>query len=279
MPTMLQTLCHERPAGMPAIYGGFGVVGRWRLLASGASDARGVLKVVRNRAAPRPCIVMMHGRCKGWRRWHSHCKPMDPMPDARPKSEPSLRVLIVDQNVMRASILEEGLREAGYLNVTVLREMHNLMRRIVDIDPEVIVIDLENPNRDVLEQMFQVSRVVRRPIAMFVDRSDTDMIEAAVDAGVGSYVVDGLKKERVKAVLDMAISRFNAFNKLREELDSARQALDERKIVERAKGILMKQRGMSEEAAYALLRKAAMNENRRLSEVAQSVVTAASLFK
>lgn len=211
--------------------------------------------------------------------WHSHCNPIHPMPDARPKSEPSLRVLIVDQNVMRASILEEGLREAGYLNVTVLREMHNLMRRIVDLDPEVIVIDLENPNRDVLEQMFQVSRCVRRPIAMFVDRSDTDMIEAAVDAGVGSYVVDGLKKERVKAVLDMAISRFNAFNKLREELDVARQALDERKIVERAKGILMKQRGMSEEAAYALLRKAAMNENRRLSEVAQSVVTASSLFK
>lgn len=201
------------------------------------------------------------------------------MSEDRSKREPSLRVLIVDQNVMRASILEEGLREAGYMNVTVLREMQNLLRRIVDIDPEVIFIDLENPNRDVLEQMFQVSRVVRRPIAMFVDRSDTDMIEAAVDAGVGSYVVDGLKKERVKAVLDMAISRFNSFNKLREELDHARQALDERKIVERAKGILMKQRSMSEEAAYALLRKAAMNENRRLSEVAQSVVTAASLFK
>ena len=211
--------------------------------------------------------------------WHSRCNPAVSMLEDRHKKEPSLRVLIVDQNVMRASILEEGLREAGYTQVTVLREMHNLLRRIVDVDPEVIVIDLENPNRDVLEQMFQVSRVVRRPIAMFVDRSDTDMIEAAVDAGVGSYVVDGLKKERVKSVLDTAISRFKAFNKLREELDIARQALDERKIVERAKGILMKQRGMSEEAAYALLRKAAMNENRRLSEVAQSVITAASLFK
>jgi response regulator NasT len=218
-------------------------------------------------------------RHKALNRWHSHCRAVQPMPEDRCNRELSLRVLIVDQNVMRASILEDGLREAGYGNVTVLREMQNLLRRIVDIDPEVIFIDLENPNRDVLEQMFQVSRVVRRPIAMFVDRSDTDMIEAAVDAGVGSYVVDGLKKERVKAVLDTAISRFNAFNKLREELDHARAALDERKLVERAKGILMKQRGMSEEAAYALLRKAAMNENRRLSEVAQSVVTAASLFK
>jgi response regulator NasT len=201
------------------------------------------------------------------------------MPEEKPTTEPSLRILIVDQNVMRASVLEDGLREAGYSKVTVVRDMQNLMRRIVDIDPDVIFIDLENPNRDVLEQMFQVSRCVQRPIAMFVDRSDTDMIEAAVEAGVGAYVVDGLKKERVKAVLDMAVSRFNAFNRLREELDRARAALDERKLVERAKGILMKERGLSEEAAYALLRKAAMNENRRLTEVAQSVVTASNLFK
>lgn len=201
------------------------------------------------------------------------------MPEEKPTAEASLHVLIVDQNVLRASILEDGLRESGYLKVTIVRDMRNLMRRIVDNDPDVIFIDLENPNRDVLEQMFQVSRCVRRPIAMFVDRSDTDMIEAAVDAGVGAYVVDGLKKERMKAVLDMAVSRFNAFSKLRDELDRARAALDERKLVERAKGILMKEKGLSEEAAYALLRKAAMNENRRINEVAQSVVTAARLLK
>jgi two-component system, response regulator / RNA-binding antiterminator len=191
----------------------------------------------------------------------------------------ALRVLIVDQNVTRAGILESGLREAGYVNVVILRDMQNLLRRIVDIDPDVVLIDLENPNRDVLEQMFQVSRCVRRPIAMFVDCSETEMIAAAVDAGIGSYVVDGLKKERVRAVLDTAMSRFNAFNKLREELDQAREALRERKIVERAKGIMMKRHGLSEEAAYALLRKAAMNENRRIHEVAQSVVTAAELLK
>ena len=201
------------------------------------------------------------------------------MSDSRTPSEASLRLLIVDQNVMRAAVLEEGLRESGYVKVTVIRDMQNLMRRIVDIDPDVIFIDLENPNRDVLEQMFQVSRCVRRPIAMFVDRSDTDMIEAAVDAGVGAYVVDGLRKERIKSILDTAVSRFNAFNKLREELDQARQALDERKVVERAKGILMKERGLSEEGAYSLLRKAAMNENRKLTEVAQSVVTAARLLR
>jgi response regulator NasT len=191
----------------------------------------------------------------------------------------ALRILLVDQNMTRASILEEGLREAGYTSVTVVRDMQNLLRRIVDEDPDVICIDLENPNRDVLEQMFQVSRVVRRPVAMFVDRSDSDMIRAAVESGVGAYVVDGLKKERVKAVVDMAVSRFKAFNDLREELDQAKQALGDRKVVERAKGILMKERGLTEDAAYALLRKAAMSDNKRVVEIAQAVVTAAGLLR
>jgi response regulator NasT len=194
-------------------------------------------------------------------------------------TEAALRILLVDQNMTRASILEEGLREAGYTNVTVVRDMQNLLRRIVDEDPDVICIDLENPNRDVLEQMFQVSRVVRRPVAMFVDRSDSDMIKAAVESGVGAYVVDGLRKERVKAVVDMAVSRFKAFNDLREELEQAKQALGERKVVERAKGILMNERGLTEDAAYALLRKAAMSDNRRVVEIAQAVITAAGLLR
>ncbi len=193
-------------------------------------------------------------------------------------SEAALRILLIDQNVTRASILEEGLREAGYTAVTVLRDTENLLRRIVDADPDVICIDLENPNRDVLEQMFQVSRIVRRPVAMFVDRSDADMIKAAVESGVGAYVVDGLKKERVKSVVDTAVSRFKAFNDLRDELDRTRQALEERKLVERAKGILMTQRGLSDPEAYALLRKAAMSDNKRLIEIAQAVITAAGLL-
>jgi response regulator NasT len=190
-------------------------------------------------------------------------------------SDASLRILLIDQNVTRASILEEGLRESGYTTVMILRDTENLLRRIVDADPDVICIDLENPNRDVLEQMFQVSRVVRRPVAMFVDRSDADMIKAAVESGVGAYVVDGLKKERVKSVVDMAVSRFKAFNDLRDELDRAKQALGERKLIERAKGILMKQRGLSEDEAYGLLRKAAMSDNKRLVDIAQAVITAA----
>lgn len=191
---------------------------------------------------------------------------------------PSLKILVIDDNHLRASIIEEGLREAGFSEISVMTGPMTHLRKIVDADPDVIFIDLENPNRDVLEHMFQVSRTISRPIAMFVDRSDATTIEAAVEAGVSAYVVDGLKKERVKPILDMAISRFNAFSRLRDELSKTKQALEERKVIDRAKGLLMKMRGIGEEEAYALLRKTAMNEHRRIGEVAQSLVTAAGLL-
>jgi response regulator NasT len=193
--------------------------------------------------------------------------------------ETALRVLIVDQNVVRASILEDGLREAGYLDVIVVRDMQNLLRRILDEEPDVILIDLENPNRDVLEQMCQVSRVVSRPVAMFVDRTDAGMIESAIDAGVGAYIVDGLRKERVKAIVETTISRFRAFSRLRTELDETRQQLADRKLIDRAKGILMRERHLDEETAYQLMRKTAMSENMRLSEVARSIITAQGLLR
>src|ERR671924_906885 len=151
-----------------------------------------------------------------------------------------LAILVIDENRIRASVIEEGLREAGHEQVTVINDVAGIARRIAEVEPDVIVIDLENPNRDMLENMFQLSRAVKRPIAMFVDRSDQASIEAAVDAGVSAYVVDGLKKERVKPILDMAVSRFNAFSRMARELEEARSELENRKIVERAKGILMK---------------------------------------
>lgn len=190
----------------------------------------------------------------------------------------SLNVLVIDENRIRASIIEEGLREGGYDQVTVIDNMHGLARRIAAINPDVIVIDLENPNRDMLESFFQISRAVQRPIAMFVDKSDEASIEAAVDAGVSAYIVDGLKQERVRPILKMAISRFNAFSRLSRELEETRGELENRKIIDRAKGLLMRSRGLSEDAAYALLRKTAMNENRKIVEIARSLVTAASLL-
>jgi response regulator NasT len=190
----------------------------------------------------------------------------------------SLAVLVIDENHIRASIIEAGLREAGHEQVTVVHDVAGIARRIAEIEPDVIVIDLENPNRDMLENMFQLSRVVKRPIAMFVDRSDQASIEAAVEAGVSAYVVDGLRQERVKPILDMAISRFNAFSRMARELEEARSELENRKVIDRAKGILMRSRGLSEDAAYTLLRKTAMSQNRKISEIAQSLVTAAGLL-
>jgi response regulator NasT len=193
--------------------------------------------------------------------------------------DPSLKIVIVDENPIRAAILEDGLREAGYAHVIRLDETSHLLTRIYSIDPDVILIDLENPSRDVLEQMFQMSRVVKRPIAMFVDQSDAASIEAAVDAGVSAYIVGGLRKERIKNILDLCISRFNAFARLQDELDRARTALEDRKVIDRAKGILMKAKNLNEEEAYALLRRTAMNEKKKIADVAQSVVTAAELLK
>lgn len=174
-----------------------------------------------------------------------------------------LTILVIDENAIRASIIEEGLREAGHHRVTVIHEVHGVARTIETLQPDVIVIDLENPNRDMMEHLFQLTRTVGRPIAMFVDRSDTASIEAAVEAGVSAYIVDGLKKERVKPILDMAVSRFNAFSRLQRELADAKSALEDRKLIERAKGILMKMRGLSEEEAFALLRQTAMNEKKK----------------
>jgi len=191
----------------------------------------------------------------------------------------SLKIVIVDKNPVRAAILEDGLREAGHVHVVRIDETSHLLARIYAVDPDVILIDLENPSRDVLEQMFQVSRAVKRPVAMFVDQSDSASIEAAVDAGVSAYIVGGMRKERVQNILDLCISRFNAFARLQDELERTRTALDERKAIDRAKGILMKAKNLTEQDAYALLRRTAMNENKKIADVAQSVITAAELFK
>ena len=189
-----------------------------------------------------------------------------------------LSILIIDENRIRASIIEEGLREAGHTRVAVLHDVNEVARTIEASQPDVVVIDLENPQRDRLEHFFSLSRAIKRPIAMFVDRSDGAMIEKAVEAGVSAYVVDGMRKERVKPILDMAISRFNAFSRLTRELELARSELEDRKIIDQAKTILTRTRGLSEQDAYALLRKTAMNQNRKIVDIAQSLITAAALL-
>jgi response regulator NasT len=193
-------------------------------------------------------------------------------------SSADLSILIVDEDRVRATIIEEGLREAGHERVTVISSTQEVARRITEIAPDVVVIGLENPDRDRLEHFFSLSKALQRPVAMFVDKSDAAAIGAAIEAGVSAYVVDGLRKDRVKSILDMAVLRFNAYSRLQRELDEARTALEDRKLIDKAKAILMKQRQLSEADAYNLLRKTAMNQNRRIVDIAQSLITAAGLL-
>jgi two-component system, response regulator / RNA-binding antiterminator len=195
------------------------------------------------------------------------------------KLNASLTVAVVDPSHARAAIVEEGLRAAGVARVVVIAETEDLLARLAEVSPDVVVIDLESPSRDLLEQMFHVSRAVERPVAMFVDQSDTAMMQAAVDAGISAYVVDGLKPERVKTIIDIAILRFNAFARLQRELSEAKNELADRKVIERAKGLLMQLKGLKEDEAYALLRRTAMNEKRKLADIARSIVTAADLLR
>ncbi|MGK6319149.1 ANTAR domain-containing response regulator [Sphingomonas sp. DT-204] len=189
-----------------------------------------------------------------------------------------MRIVIVDDSGLRASVLEEGLREAGYDDIHVVPPQGAFVAKIERMAPDVVLMDLGSPSRDTLEEMLAVSRALARPIAMFVDQSDDAMIGAAIDAGVSAYVVDGLRKERVKPILDLAIRRFNAFARMQAELDEARTALADRKTIDRAKAILMQTRGLAEPDAYALLRTTAMSRNKRIVEVAEALITAHSLL-
>lgn len=189
-----------------------------------------------------------------------------------------MRIAIIDDSAGRAAIIAEGLHDAGLTDTIVLTERHALLARLEAIAPEVVLVDLENPSRDVLEEYFVMSRALARPIAMFVDQSDEETTAAAVDAGVSAYIVAGLSRHRIKPVLDLAIRRFQAFSRLKAELHEARTALADRSVIDRAKAILMRRRGIDEPAAYALLRGHAMASNRRIAEVAEAIVTAQALI-
>jgi response regulator NasT len=189
-----------------------------------------------------------------------------------------MRIAVVDESASRASVIEEGLRHLEDSEVFILTERDGLLARIEAIGPDVVLIDLGNPSRDVLEEYFAVSRALARPIAMFVDDSDEAAIGASVDAGVSVYVVDGLAAPRIRPVLDLAVRRFNAFARLQADLDEAKGRLAERDAIGKAKRILMNSRKMTEPEAYAELRRKAMQSSRRIAEIAEAVVTAHDLL-
>ncbi len=189
-----------------------------------------------------------------------------------------MRIAIVDESPTRAAVIRDGLTAFGDCDLFVVTERHGLVARIGEIGPDIVLIDLGNPSRDVLEEYFAVSRALDRPIAMFVDESDDDAIASAIDAGVSSYVVDGLAAHRIRPILDLAVRRFNAFSRLQADLAEAKGKLADREAVDRAKRILMDSRGFSEPQAYAELRQTAMNQGKRIAEIAQAVIIAHQLL-
>lgn len=189
-----------------------------------------------------------------------------------------MRIAIVDESASRAAVISEGLAALDDCEIFVLTERRGLVAEIGRIAPDIVLMDLGNPSRDVLEEYFVVSRALARPIAMFVDESDDESIAASIDAGVSSYVVDGLAPHRIRPILDLAVRRFNAFARLQSDLAEARGKLAERELVDKAKRILMDSRGMPEPVAYAEMRKAAMNQGKRIADIAEAIVTAHKLM-
>ncbi len=189
-----------------------------------------------------------------------------------------LSIIVVEPDRERALMIVDSLREAGDNEIHVISEASGLARRISERAPDVVIVDLTSPTRDMIEELTLATSPLDRPVAMFVDQSDDSMTKAAIEAGVSAYVVDDLRPERLRPVMAAAITRFNMFRRMRDELAETKRALEERKVIDRAKGLLMKARGIGEDEAYALLRKSAMDQGKRISEVAASLVTAMDLL-
>lgn len=189
-----------------------------------------------------------------------------------------LSIIVVEPDRDRGLLIVDSLRAAGDYEIHVISETSALRKKIQAIRPDIVLIDISNPSRDMLEELALASGPQERPVAMFVDRSEEGLAKTAIEAGVSAYVVDGLQADRVKPILDAATARFNMFQRMRTELEATKRALEERKVIDRAKGMLMKARGVGEDEAYALLRKAAMDQGKRVADVAQALVTAAGLL-
>jgi response regulator NasT len=190
-----------------------------------------------------------------------------------------LRILVLEADQSRATAITDALTQGGWSDVTHLSDMKGFAKRLQEIDPDIVLIDLANPSRDMLEQVSAASDAKGRPVAMFVDKSDDNMTYAAVAAGLSAYVVGDLVPDRIKPVLKTAIARFQMVSQMRLELQAAKKALADRKVIDRAKGLLMRARGISEDEAYTLLRSTAMDQKRKVIDVAEALITAVDLLK
>ena len=189
-----------------------------------------------------------------------------------------LSVVVVEPDPDRAGLIVDALTDGENYEIHVVAERASLARRIAQVKPDLVLVDVADPSRDIIEELTLASGPLDRPVALFVDRSDAGLSTAAIEAGLSAYVVDGLTASRVVPVLEAAIARFRLMQRMRAELEETKRALENRKVIDRAKGLLMRARGLTEDEAYALLRKTAMDQNKRLADVAAALVTAAGLL-
>lgn len=185
---------------------------------------------------------------------------------------PALKVLLVDEEPGRAAILERALLDAGYVLVSRLSSADRLAEHVAVSQPDIVIVDIDSPDRDCLENMAVLSRSNPKPVIMFSDEDNEDTIASAIRAGVSAYVADGMNPERVRPIVQVAVARFREFQALKNELQKTRDQLADRKLIDKAKGLLMKHRNFNEDEAYHAMRKLAMERNQRLVDTARSVI-------
>ena len=201
------------------------------------------------------------------------------------ESKVKLRVLQIDEGLSRSDILAQSIFETGNEVIARINVDSNIMKIVEKYEPDLLMIDMTSPNKQILEMLAYINDFMPRPIVFFADHSENDIINLVVKAGVSAFVVDGLSAQRIKPVIELAIIRFSQTQKIRNELKQTKEnlvkteeTLVERKIVDKAKGILMKQRGMDEEMAYKTLRTLAMNQNKKMGMVAKELIDVAGLL-
>jgi response regulator NasT len=189
-----------------------------------------------------------------------------------------MKVMLVDENRGRAALLKQALSDAGFEVVATINQGSRLLLELQKIAVDVILIDMASPDRDILEHLAIIRREQPKPVIMLADDDDSRIIQAAVSAGVSAYVVDGFNHKRLNAIMQVAVARFREYQAMRDELEDTKHKLAERKLVDKAKGLLMRHKNMSEEEAYQALRKLAMNKNKKIVEIAEQLINAAELL-
>lgn len=189
-----------------------------------------------------------------------------------------LQVLLIDEEHQRSDLLTSMLEQVNCEIIDVIKPDFDLLSKVLSYKADIIIIDIELPDRDILEDLRSIQNNAPKPMVMFSQNEDSQNIRNAIEAGVSAYVVDDVSEKKLKPVLDAAIASFSQYQNLLDELDATKIELEQRKIIEKAKGLLIKQRAISEDEAYQLLRKSAMNQNKKISDIAKNLISAAELL-